>query len=190
MHAWHDIAFTGPVRALQEAAGSRPNYARMGEGPGARNHRLGAEEAAFLGRRDSFYLASVGATGWPYIQHRGGPRGFVRVLDEATVGFADFRGNRQFVTLGNLAGDDRVALFFMDYPNRTRLKLFGHARAVEDDPALLARLAPQGTAARTERAVLVRIAAFDWNCPQYITPRWTQAEIGDLHAGPDGAGAA
>ena len=174
-HRFAELAFTDRVRTLQEQEGSRASYARF-EGGEAHHDRLGPAEAAFLAARDSFYLATVSETGWPYVQHRGGPPGFVKVLDERTVGFADFRGNRQYVSLGNLGGDDRVALILVDYPRRRRLKLLGHARAVED-PATVARLAVEGYPAKVERGLLIEVAAFDWNCPQHLTPRFTEAEI-------------
>lgn len=174
-HAFADIAFTPRVRAEQERHGSRAGYARF-EAGAPHHDRLGAEEAAFIGARDSFYLATVSETGWPYIQHRGGPVGFMRVLDDTTLGFADFRGNRQYVSLGNLAGDDRAAFFFIDYPHRARLKLLGHVTATED-PAVLERLVVPGYAAKVERGFLVRVAGFDWNCPQHITPRFTAAQV-------------
>ena len=177
-HRFAELAFTDRVRTLQEQEGSRASYARF-EGGEAHHHRLGPAEAAFLAARDSFYLATVSETGWPYVQHRGGPPGFVRVLDERTIGFADFRGNRQYVSVGNLAGDDRVALILVDYPRRRRLKILGHAHAVtaEDDPALLRRLEVEGYRAKVERGLIIAVAAFDWNCPQHITPRFTEAEI-------------
>ncbi|MFN0116419.1 MAG: pyridoxamine 5'-phosphate oxidase family protein [Paracoccaceae bacterium] len=136
-------------------------------------------EAAFIAARDSFYMATVGSGGWPYIQHRGGAAGFVQVLDPRRFAFADFRGNRQYLSLGHLAADDRAAFFFMDYPNRSRLKLLGRVAAVtpEADPALIARLTPPEGRARVERAMLVTVEAFDWNCPQHITPRFTPDEI-------------
>lgn len=174
-----EIAFTPQVRAVQEEQGSRERYARLDGG--APNHdRLGAREAAFIAARDSFYLATVGETGWPQLQHRGGPPGFVRILGERLIGFADFRGNRQYITVGNLATNDRVALFFMDYPNRARLKLLGRARAI--DPAAetrtLAALALPDYKAQVERGILIAVEAFSWNCSQHITPRYTEAEVG------------
>jgi predicted pyridoxine 5'-phosphate oxidase superfamily flavin-nucleotide-binding protein len=142
------------------------------------NHELGPSEAAFIGLRDSFYMASVGETGWPYVQHRGGPAGFVRVLDDKTIGFADFRGNRQYVSVGNLMRDDRVSLLFMDYPNRARLKLLGRVSLIgAEQREILDRLAVPDYRARVERGFLVRVDAFDWNCPQHITQRFTLAEI-------------
>jgi predicted pyridoxine 5'-phosphate oxidase superfamily flavin-nucleotide-binding protein len=123
-------------------------------------------------------MATVSETGWPYIQHRGGPTGFVRVLDETTIGFADFRGNRQYVSVGNLTTDDRVSLFFMDYPNKTRLKLFGRAKIVGlDDQATLSRLETPDYRARVERGFLIKVEGFDWNCPQHITERFTLDEV-------------
>ena len=136
-------------------------------------------EAAFITARDSFYLASVSQTGWPYIQHRGGPPGFLRMLDDTTLGFADYRGNRQYLSLGNIADDNRVALFLMDYPHRRRLKILAHMTAHDPnaEPDLSARLATPGYRAVAERAFTLRLEAFDWNCPQHITPRFTPAEI-------------
>src|SRR5689334_16589812 len=176
-HHFGDIAFTDRVKALQEIHGSRAAYARM-EGGEAQPDRLGPE-AAFLAARDSLYMATVSETGWPYVQHRGGPPGFIKVLNDHTVGFADFRGNQQFVSLGNLAGDGRVALILVDYPRRRRLKILGHARAVtdEDDPAWRNRFEVEGYPARMERALVIDVVAFDWNCPQHITPRFTETEI-------------
>ncbi|MBX9700332.1 MAG: pyridoxamine 5'-phosphate oxidase family protein [Acetobacteraceae bacterium] len=172
------IAFTPRVRAEQARIGSRANYARM-EAEGRDDSALGPAEAAFIAARDSIYMASVSETGWPYVQHRGGPPGFLRLLDPATIGFADLGGNRQHVSVGNLAGDDRVSLFLMDYPNRRRLKILGRARVVTraEDAALVERLAPEGLSARAERAVLITVEGWDWNCPQHITPRWTAEEI-------------
>lgn len=177
-HSFAAIAFSPRVRALQEERGSRSAYARLDQGP-PDHDRLGPAEIAFLGARDSFYMATVSETGWPYVQHRGGPPGFLRVLDERTLGFADFGGNRQYVSVGNLLGNDRVALFFMDYADRRRLKLLGRARIVgPDEPAVLERLELPDYPARVERGLLVRVAAFDWNCSQHIAPRFTEAEVG------------
>lgn len=175
VHRYHEIAFTPAVKAEQEARGSRASYARFEPGP-VRGDRLTGAEAAFIAERDSFYMASVTETGWPYLQHRGGPAGFLRVLDDRTLGFADYRGNRQYVTLGALGGEDRVSLFLMDYPNQRRLKLFGRARATEEAQTLR-RLADPAYDAVVERAMLITVEAYDWNCPQHITPRFTQAEI-------------
>ena len=177
-HKFAELAFTPAVREIQERMGSRKAYAK-GEGGPVHHDRLGAAEAAFIATRDSFYMASVSETGWPYIQHRGGPAGFFKILDERTLGFADFRGNRQYVSLGNLTGNDRVSLFFMDYARQGRLKLLGHARAVaiEEQPELMERLAMPDYTARIERAFLISVEALDWNCSQHITPRFTPDEI-------------
>ncbi len=184
-HHFADIAFTPAVKALQEKHGSRAQYARMQAHPDG-TVALGAAETEFLAQADSFYLASVGESGWPYVQHRGGPPGFLTVLDPHTLAFADLRGNRQLITAGNLAGDDRVALFLMDYPARTRLKLNGRARLIEAaaEPALAARLAPPGPATgprrHVERLVVIDVLSFDWNCPAWITPRYTTAEVEEV----------
>jgi predicted pyridoxine 5'-phosphate oxidase superfamily flavin-nucleotide-binding protein len=169
-----ELAFTPAVQAEQERIGSRRAYARMAES-GREDTALGPAEAGFIAARDGFMLASVSETGWPYVQHRGGPPGFVHVLDDRTLGFADLVGNRQHVTAGNLAGNDRVALFFLDHARQRRLKLLGRARLVED-AALVARLVPPGAEDLGRAAMLVRVEAFDWNCPQHITPRFTAAE--------------
>lgn len=182
-HKYAEIAFTEQIRALQEEHGSRASYADMEAGDDF-NDRLGEREAGFIAARDSFYMASVSETGWPYVQHRGGPAGFVRVLDEQTIGFADFRGNKQYISTGNLMRDERVSLFFMDYPNQARLKLLGYASIVGKEQA--AKLKPDGYRAIVERGLVIRVAAFDWNCPQHITPRYTVAEIESLQAAADG----
>ena len=172
------IAFTARVREEQARIGSRAGYARV-EAQGRDDSALTEAEIAFLAARDSVYVASVSETGWPYVQHRGGPPGFLRALDPRTLGLADLGGNRQHVSVGNLAGDGRVALLAMDYPNRRRLKLFGRARVVrrEEDPDLVARLAPEGLESRAERAVVIAVEGYDWNCPQHITPRWTAEDL-------------
>src|SRR5262249_30504800 len=135
------------------------------------------ELAAFIGELDSAFLATVSAAGAPYIQHRGGPKGFIKVLDDKTLGFADFAGNRQYITISNLAGNDRAYLFLLDFAERRRIKVWGRTRVVEDDPALLARLAEPGYRARPERAILFTVEAWDVNCTQHITPRFTEAEV-------------
>ncbi len=175
-HKFAELAFTASVREVQKALGSRANYAAMERGTDY-NHVLTAQEAAFIEARDSFYMASVSETGWPYVQHRGGPAGFVRVLDERTLGFADFRGNRQYVSVGNLRRDDRVALFFMDYPNRLRLKVLGRVRLLDLDSEQLAQLEVPDYRAHVKRGFLIQVEAFDWNCPQHITARYTESEI-------------
>jgi uncharacterized protein len=176
-HRFAELAFTPNVRAMQELQGSRAHYAKM-EGGEPFNDALTEREAQFLSERDSLYMASVSETGWPYVQHRGGPPGFLKVIDPHTIGFADFRGNRQYVSVGNLANNDRVALILVDYPNRSRLKLLGHAQIVTpEQKELLVALHTPGYPARVERGLLIKVAAFDWNCPQHITPRYTQAEF-------------
>ena len=140
---------------------------------------LTRSEAYFIASRDSFYMATVSETGWPYVQHRGGPPGFVKVLGPNLIGFADFKGNRQLISTGNLDVTDRVALFMMDYPNRTRLKLLGHARVLDarEHPELVDQLVPEALRRKVERLFLIRVISYDWNCPQYITPRFTAAEV-------------
>jgi predicted pyridoxine 5'-phosphate oxidase superfamily flavin-nucleotide-binding protein len=173
---YREILFSPTVRAAQAAQGST-GYP---DGPGTdAPDRITENEAAFITARDSFYLATNGADGWPYLQHRGGPAGFVHVLDPGTLGFVEFRGNRQYISLGNLAADSKASLFFMDYANRARLKLIGHLRAapLSEAPQLLAGLPDDKLRARAERLMLIRVEAFDWNCPQYIEPRFTQAAI-------------
>ena len=177
-HHFAEIAFTPTVKKLQEQFGSRPSYARMEDVPGAINHRLSAAEASFIAARDSFYMATVSETGWPYIQHRGGPAGFVRVLDEETIAFADFRGNRQYVSVGNLTTDDRVSLFFMDYVKKRRLKLFGRVKIVgPDKEGLMSQLEVPDYRARVERGFVIKVEGFDWNCLQHITERYTVEEV-------------
>jgi uncharacterized protein len=178
MSRFADIAFTPSVKALQEQMGSRKAYARIAPS-GKLVDVLGEDESAFLAERDSFYMASVSETGWPYVQHRGGPKGFVRVLDEHTLGFADYRGNRQYVSVGNISKDDRAALIFMDYPHRARLKVLAHASVVTeaDSPDLLRKLVVPGYQARVERGFVLKVEGFDWNCPQHIVPRFTEEEI-------------
>lgn len=182
-HHFADIAFTPTVTKLQEELGSRTTYARMQSTEEPVNQSLSEIEADFIAARDSVYMATVTETGWPYIQHRGGPTGFMRVLDARTLGFADFRGNRQYISLGNLSTDDRVSLFFMDYPNRRRLKLFGRARAVGlENEQTLSRLETPDYRARIERGFLITVEGFDWNCPQHITPRHSAEEVQALAA--------
>lgn len=140
---------------------------------------LTQDEAMFIALRDSFYMATVSENGWPYVQHRGGPEGFVKVLSPHQIGFADFKGNRQLLSTGNLSVSDRVAIFLMDYPNRQRLKLLGHATVVDasEHPELLEQLAPAGLREKVERLFLIDVVSYDWNCPQYITPRFTAEEV-------------
>lgn len=173
--------FTPAVQAEQAAQGSRETYARMVERGGPAG--LGADETAFLAARTSIYMATVSETGWPYVQHRGGPQGFLKVLDPQTIGFAEYRGNRQYVSTGNLKEDDRVSIFAMDYPRKARLKLVGHATVVQADdaPDLAEKLTTEGQG-KVERFLQITIAAFDWNCPQFITPRFNTAEVATLVA--------
>ncbi|WP_439579354.1 pyridoxamine 5'-phosphate oxidase family protein [Elioraea sp.] len=182
-HRFAEIAFTPTVKAVQEAHGSRANYLAFEAGE-AHHDRLGPAEAGFIAARDSVYIASVSETGWPYVQHRGGPPGFLRVLDEQTIGFADFRGNRQYVSVGNLERNDRVALILMDYARQRRLKILGRARLLGpgENPALLARLDLPDYRARVERGLLIAVKGFDWNCPQHIAPRFTAEDMGNAIA--------
>ena len=166
----------GPgARAMQVVAGSRASYARM-EADAGPVDVLTERELDFIAARDSFYMASVSEDGWPYVQHRGGPAGFLRLIDGNRIGFADYRGNRQYLSAAHFAADDRVSLFLMDYPNRRRLKIIGHAHASED-AADIAPLMPPDYAAEPERAFLIDVIGFDWNCPQHITRRFTEADV-------------
>ena len=174
-----DIASTPSVRAVQRAMGSDRVYQDF-KGDRAFD-RFTLNEAAFIAERDSFYIATVSETGWPYVQHRGGPRGFLKIVDEKTLAFADYRGNRQYISVGNLAADDRAALILVDYARRARLKIYAHVEAVGLDADLeLARLVVEpGYKARPERILRLHLVAFDWNCPQHIMPRFTEAEIAE-----------
>ncbi len=177
-HKFAELAFTPAVRQVQVEQGSRRAYERMDEGEFDYNNLIGPDEAAFIESRDSVYMATVSETGWPYIQHRGGPAGFIKVLNERQIGFLDYRGNRQYVSVGNLQGSDRVSMFFMDYPRKARLKLLGHARVVTNEEATeLGLIIPDGYRARSERAFVIDVAGFDWNCPQHITERYTIDEL-------------
>jgi len=171
-----DVAFTPAVKTIQDRLGSRKNYARMEQGPGW-SRTIDAELAGFIAERDSFYLGTASADGQPYIQHRGGKPGFLKVLDAQTLAFADFVGNRQYISMGNLSENDRAYIFLMDYPNRRRVKIWGRAEFVEDDSALLERLVDADYKGRPERAFVFHVEAWDVNCPQHITPRFTQREI-------------
>jgi uncharacterized protein len=171
-----DVGFTASVKAIQERRGSRNAYRRMEE-RGGWETRVTPELAAFLAERDSAYLATATSAGQPYIQHRGGPKGFIRVLDDKTLGFADFIGNRQYITTGNLAENDRAFLFLMDYAHRRRVKIWGKARVVENDAELLAKLMPEGYDARPQQAIVFTIEAWDVNCPQHITQKFDAADV-------------
>ena len=176
-HDFVKMLSTPSVQAAQVANGSGDLWTSF---PGHRDYtRFSDAEVAFIGARDSFHMATVAESGWPYVQHRGGPPGFLRVLDERTLGFADFRGNRQYISVGNIGADDRVALILVDYPRRRRLKILGHTelKDLKAEPALAAKLAMGGYKAKVERAILVHLEAFDWNCPQHITPRFTEEEL-------------
>ena len=172
------LAFTPLVKELQEHYGSRKQYERM-EGSGASQDRLTDFEKEFLAGRDTFYLATTSSTGWPYVQHRGGPKGFLEVIDDRTLAFADYRGNKQYITTGNLLSDDRVAMILVDYPRQARLKILGRAEIFEGAKAekWLARVRVQGYKATIERVFVIHVEAYDWNCPQHITPRYTAEEI-------------
>ncbi len=176
-HGFLDIAATPSVRAAQAAMGSDRVWRNV---DGGRAHdKLTASEAAFIAERDSFYMATVSETGWPYVQHRGGPRGFLKLIDEMTLAFADYRGNRQYISVGNLAADDRAALILMDYAGRARLKIYAHIEALplDAEPALAERVAAPDYKAKPERILRLHVEAFAWNCPQHITPRFTEGEI-------------
>jgi hypothetical protein len=177
-----DIAFTASVKAVQERKGSRDAYANM-ETKGGWTDVITDDLAAFIGLQDSFYLGTAATDGQPYIQHRGGPAGFLKVLDDKTLAFADFQGNRQYISSGNLAENPKAYLFLMDYPNRYRIKIWGTARIVDDDPDLLACLADDGYRGKPEQAVVFSVKAWDRNCPQHITPRYTEAQVADRVAG-------
>jgi hypothetical protein len=172
-----EVLFSEPVKKLQQEHGSRATYDRM-TAAGVGEQPLGDEETDFIALRDSFYLATVTPDGWPYIQHRGGPTGFLAVLDDRTLAFADYAGNKQYITTGNLTENDRFAMFLMDYPGRTRLKIIGRARILQpgDDPAIEAQLIPE-LGARIERIFVLEVVGFDWNCSQHITPRYTREEL-------------
>jgi uncharacterized protein len=174
------LAFTPTVKKLQERYGSRRQYERM-EDHGASRERLGDFETEFLAGRDSFYWATTGETGWPYVQHRGGPKGFLKVIDDHTLALADFRGNKQFISTGNLLKNDRVAMIFVDYPRQARLKILGQVEILEGEKAhdWIDRVSVPGYKAVIERVFVIHVEAFDWNCPQHITPRYTAEEIHD-----------
>ena len=177
-HTFAKTMFSDPAKQLQERFGSRATYTRMANS-GMGEQELGLNEAEFIAARDSFYISTVTRDGWPYVQHRGGLPGFLRVVDERTLAFADYSGNKQYTTAGNLAVNDRFALFLMDYPNRTRFKVIGHAKLIEPgtDLALDAQVRDPRERSRIERTFLLNVVGFDWNCNQHITPRYTREEI-------------
>jgi uncharacterized protein len=179
-----EIAFTPLVKQHQQQHGSRPMYERV-EHSDDLGDRLGPDEQAFIRQRDGFYMASVSETGWPYIQFRGGSKGFLKVLDPWTIAFADLRGNKQYISRGNLEHGDRVALFLMDYPTQSRLKILGRGRILEGDAEaaqVLETLRVPGEKTPAERAIIVHVEAFDWNCQQHITPRYSEEELATILA--------
>jgi uncharacterized protein len=173
-----EIATSDAVKDLQERWGSRSAYSRFESGP-LTSKQLGPEEIAFIEAQDSFFLASLNESGWPYIQHRGGPPGFLKVLGDNQLGFADFKGNRQYLSFGNILKNPRVSLFLIDYPARARLKIFGHAQLVEGDdvPDALRKTENETGVTTVERALIIEVEAFHWNCPKYIVPRFTEAQV-------------
>ena len=183
-HRFFATAFTPSVQAEQARHGSQAGYDRLVSAEDGEPDGLTSVETDFIAARDSFYLGTVSETGSPHVQHRGGPAGFVHVLDDRTLAWADFSGNRQYVSIGNTAINNRVALFFMDYPGRHRLKVLGRMTTTEIEarPDLRAKLEVAGYGAAIEHAILVAVEAFDWNCPQHITPRFTAAQVEDAVA--------
>ncbi|MGM4896202.1 pyridoxamine 5'-phosphate oxidase family protein [Tardiphaga sp. 839_C3_N1_4] len=179
-----DIAFTPTVKAIQTRKGSRSGYAHVEENGGWRTE-VDDNLAAFLAEANSFFLATASADGQPYMQHRGGPKGFVKVLGKQTLAFADYNGNRQYITQGNLAENPKANIFIMDYAHRRRVKLWGTARVVEDDPALMRSLMPQGYRAKPEQVILFTIAAWDTNCPQHIPQKFDAADVAAALAARD-----
>lgn len=179
-----DVAFTPAVKAIQIRKGSRGGYAHMEDGGGFRTE-IDPSLAAFIGEQTSFFLATANAEGQPYIQHRGGPAGFIRILDKNTLAFADYRGNRQYITQGNLSENPKAYIFLIDYVNRRRIKIWGEARVVEDDPSLTASLMPKDYKAKPEQAILFKITAWDSNCPQHIPMKFDAADVATAIAARD-----
>jgi predicted pyridoxine 5'-phosphate oxidase superfamily flavin-nucleotide-binding protein len=180
-----DVAFTPAVKAVQARKGSREAYARVEQNGGWRTE-IDDNLAGFLAETNSFYLATASAAGQPYIQHRGGPKGFVRILDRNTIAFADYSGNRQYITQGNLSENPQAHIFVMDYAHRRRVKIWGEAKIVDDDPALTQSLMPKGYKARPEQVILFRITAWDTNCPQHIPHKFDAADVANALAVRDG----
>jgi predicted pyridoxine 5'-phosphate oxidase superfamily flavin-nucleotide-binding protein len=180
-----DVAFTPAVKAIQARKGSREAYAHV-EARGGWRTEIDENLRAFLAEANSLYFATASADGQPYIQHRGGPKGFIKVLDKNTIAFADYSGNRQFITQGNLSENPKSHIFLMDYAHRRRVKIWGEARVVDDDPALLRSLMPQGYKARPEQVILFRISAWDTNCPQHIPQKFDAADVAAALASRDG----
>jgi uncharacterized protein len=182
-HKFADMLFSEPVKAIQSEMNSRANFTKWEEREDFNNH-IDQRVAAFVAARDSFYLGSVSPDGWPYVQHRGGPVGFLKVLDDKHLGFADYSGNRQYISAGNFSVNDRVSLFLMDYPNQRRLKILGHITQLDSaNTELMERLSDPEYPARIERAYVITVAAFDWNCSQHITPRFDSSTI-ETHIAP------
>jgi hypothetical protein len=179
-----DVAFTPAVKSIQSRKGSRDAYARVEQNGGWRTE-IDENLAAFLADANSLYLATASADGQPYIQHRGGPKGFVRILDKSTLAFADYSGNRQYITQGNLSENPKAYIFVMDYAHRRRVKIWGEARVVDDDPSLLESLMPRGYKARPEQVILFRISAWDTNCPQHIPQKFNAADVAAALAARD-----
>ncbi len=179
-----DVAFTPAVKAVQTRKGSRKSYARVEQSGGWRTE-IDEDLIAFLAAQDSMFLATASADGQPYIQHRGGPKGFIRILDKKTLAFADFGGNRQYITQGNLSENPQANIFLMDYVHRRRVKIWGEARVVDDDPALTQSLMPHGYKARPEQVILFRISAWDTNCPQHIPQKFDAADVAAALASRD-----
>jgi hypothetical protein len=183
-HYSSDVAFTPAVKAIQTRKGSRHGYAQVEQNGGWRTE-VDDNLAAFLAEANSFYLATANAEGQPYIQHRGGPKGFLKVLDKTTLAFADYSGNRQFISQGNLSENPKAYIFVMDYAHRRRVKIWGEARVVDDDPALTRSLMPQGYRARPEQVILFKISAWDTNCPQHIPQKFDAADVAAALASRD-----
>jgi len=179
-----DVAFTPAVKSIQTRKGSREAYARVEQHGGWRTE-INDDLKGFLAGTNSFYLATASADGQPYIQHRGGPKGFIKILDKNTIAFADYAGNRQYITQGNLSENPKAQIFVMDYAHRRRVKIWGEARAVDDDPALTKSLMPQGYKARPEQVILFRIEAWDTNCPQHIPQKFDAADVAAALASRD-----
>ncbi len=177
-----ELAFTDSVKAQQEKYGTRAAYSRMERGGKFRN-QLTWQENSFIKTRDSFYIFSVGKNGWPYMQFRGGPKGFLKAIDDHTLAFADFRGNGQYITTGNFNDNNKTVLFLMDYPNKKRLKIWAESEVLDpaDHPELAEQLVQPNYEATVERIIVFKVQAFDWNCPQHITRRYTESEFAELH---------
>jgi predicted pyridoxine 5'-phosphate oxidase superfamily flavin-nucleotide-binding protein len=179
-----DVAFTPAVKEIQTRKGSRGSYAHVEENGGWRTE-INEDLAAFLAQTNSFYFATANAEGQPYIQHRGGPKGFIKILDSTTLAFADYSGNRQYITQGNLSENPKAHIFVMDYAHRHRVKIWGEARVVDDDPALMKSLMPQGYKARPEQVILFKVVAWDLNCPQHIPQKFDSADVAAALASRD-----